>query len=152
MRIAVLRQIGQTLSSPRPTSFTHPLLSRPYSKLSSPRPGKMAVSYAAAVSTPDGGFRQPQIQARACSDPDMRASFEADAQKKEEQKRNALEPGSERRPASVAGGLRRKGKVIGICLVASPISLKKVDHQAISQERSISLIPEMRKTMSTSLP
>jgi mannose-1-phosphate guanylyltransferase len=40
----------------------------------------MAVTYAAAVSTPTGTIRQPQIQARACSDPDLRASFEAAAQ------------------------------------------------------------------------
>ncbi|KAL6159293.1 mannose-1-phosphate guanyltransferase [Exserohilum turcicum] len=39
----------------------------------------MAVTYAAAITTPSGGLRQPQIQARACSDPDMRASFEAAA-------------------------------------------------------------------------
>lgn len=35
------------------------------------------VSYAAAVSTPNGSVRQPQIQLRACSDPDMRSSFES---------------------------------------------------------------------------
>jgi mannose-1-phosphate guanylyltransferase len=86
MRIAVLRQLGQTTSPTKLTSLAHFLLSRTYSNFTSPRSGKMAVSYAAAVSTPDGGFRQPQIQARACSDPDMRASFDADTQKEEQKK------------------------------------------------------------------
>ena len=35
------------------------------------------VSYAAAVSTPNGTLRQPQIQARNLSDPDLRSSFES---------------------------------------------------------------------------
>jgi mannose-1-phosphate guanylyltransferase len=35
------------------------------------------LSYAAAVSTPNGTMRQPQIQSRTCSDPDMRASFDS---------------------------------------------------------------------------
>lgn len=35
-----------------------------------------SISYAAAVSTPSGTLRQPQIQARACSDPDLHASFD----------------------------------------------------------------------------
>jgi mannose-1-phosphate guanylyltransferase len=45
-----------------------------------------AVSYAAAVSTPNGTTRQPQIQARACSDQDLRSSFESDAVKKPQTK------------------------------------------------------------------
>jgi len=35
------------------------------------------VSYAAAVSTPNGTLRQPQIQARNLSDPDLRSSFDS---------------------------------------------------------------------------
>jgi hypothetical protein len=35
------------------------------------------LSYAAAVSTPNSTMRQPQIQSRTCSDPDMRASFDS---------------------------------------------------------------------------
>jgi mannose-1-phosphate guanylyltransferase len=44
------------------------------------------VSYAAAVSTPNGTLRQPQIESRACSDPDLRSSFEAQAEKKPQKK------------------------------------------------------------------
>jgi mannose-1-phosphate guanylyltransferase len=40
------------------------------------------LSYAAAVSTPIGTMRQPQIQARACSDPDLRASIEEQTREK----------------------------------------------------------------------
>lgn len=36
-----------------------------------------SVTYAAAVSTPNGRIQQPQIEARACSQDDSRASFEA---------------------------------------------------------------------------
>lgn len=36
-----------------------------------------SVSYAAAVSTPNGRIRQPQIEARACSQDDSRTSFDA---------------------------------------------------------------------------
>ena len=44
------------------------------------------VSYAAAVSTPNGTLRQPQIQARTCSDPDLRSSFESQASLKAQTK------------------------------------------------------------------
>jgi mannose-1-phosphate guanylyltransferase len=44
------------------------------------------VSYAAAVSTPNGTMRQPQIHARACSDPDLRSSFESQSAKKPQTK------------------------------------------------------------------
>jgi mannose-1-phosphate guanylyltransferase len=44
------------------------------------------VSYAAAVSTPNGALRQPQIQSRACSDPDMQSSFKSQAAKKPQTK------------------------------------------------------------------
>ncbi|KAH5025533.1 hypothetical protein HBH70_043580 [Parastagonospora nodorum] len=39
------------------------------------------VTYAAAVSTPNGSLRQPEIQSRTCSDPDLRSSFESQTQK-----------------------------------------------------------------------
>jgi mannose-1-phosphate guanylyltransferase len=51
------------------------------------------VSYAAAVSTPNGTMRQPQIQARACSDPDLRASFEEQTKEKKSGAK-ALRPGA----------------------------------------------------------
>lgn len=40
------------------------------------------VSYAAAISTPNGALRQPQIQSKQCSDPDLRSSFESEITKK----------------------------------------------------------------------
>jgi mannose-1-phosphate guanylyltransferase len=105
MRIAVLRQLGHTVRS---TSFTQSL--RLHSKSSSPRSSKMAVSYAAAVSTPDGGFRQPQIQARACSDPDMRASFEAEAQKQEQKKPQRPGVGIRAKTSFRGWGAKKEGK------------------------------------------
>jgi mannose-1-phosphate guanylyltransferase len=110
MRLAVLRQLGQTISAAKPTSLAQLSLSNPYSKFSSPHSGKMAVSYAAAVSTPDGGFRQPQIQARACSDPDMRASFEADAQKEQQKKPQRPGAGIRAKTSFRGWGAKKEGK------------------------------------------
>lgn len=44
------------------------------------------LSYAAAVSTPNGTVRQPQIESRACPDPDLRSSFESQTAKKPQTK------------------------------------------------------------------
>ncbi|KAI4698567.1 hypothetical protein J4E81_005790 [Alternaria sp. BMP 2799] len=85
MRTAVLRQLGQSLSSSLPNGIT---------SATSPRFSTMAVTYAAAVSTPNGGVRQPQIQARACSDPDLRASFEATQAQQKEQTKKPQRPGA----------------------------------------------------------
>jgi mannose-1-phosphate guanylyltransferase len=54
------------------------------------------MSYAAAVSTPNGTLRQPQIQARNLSDPDMRSSFESQV---------SLKPTKPQRPGA---GIRSK--------------------------------------------
>ncbi|KAG9189003.1 mannose-1-phosphate guanylyltransferase [Alternaria panax] len=69
----------------------------------------MAVTYAAAVSTPSGGVRQPQIQARACSDPDLRASFEAagQTQRKQQQEQQQQEQ-SNKKPQRPGAGIRSK--------------------------------------------
>jgi mannose-1-phosphate guanylyltransferase len=56
-----------TLRAPRTITLVHLTL----------RNMSGGLSYAAAVSTPNGSVRQPQIQSRTCSDPDMRASFES---------------------------------------------------------------------------
>lgn len=66
--------------------------------------GNMAVTYAAAVSTPNGLLRQPQIQARACSDPDMRASFEASATKTHGAEQDSQKP----KPQRPGAGVRAK--------------------------------------------
>ena len=85
MRIAVLRQLGQSF----PPAPFRSITSAPSSRFST-----MAVTYAAAVSTPNGGVRQPQIQARACSDPDLRASFEAAQTQQQEQTKKPQRPGA----------------------------------------------------------
>lgn len=98
MSLAVFRLLGPSLSfqqtaaataiTAKATSLSHHLDTF----------GTMAVTYAAAITTPSGGLRQPQIQARACSDPDMRASFEAAAapqiRSDEQQKPKAQRPGA----------------------------------------------------------
>jgi mannose-1-phosphate guanylyltransferase len=87
MKIFVLRQLSQSTLSR--------VIITPTARAS--RFSTMAVTYAAAVSTPNGGVRQPQIQARACSDPDLRASFEAQAQaqaRQQEQNKKPQRPGA----------------------------------------------------------
>ncbi|KAF1829247.1 hypothetical protein BDW02DRAFT_510411 [Decorospora gaudefroyi] len=64
----------------------------------------MSVTYAAAVSTPNGDFRAPQIQARACSDPDLRASFEAEARKQEQNQQQQ----QQKKPQRPGAGIRAK--------------------------------------------
>jgi mannose-1-phosphate guanylyltransferase len=67
------------------------------------------VSYAAAVSTPSGTLRQPQIQSRACSDPDIQASFESQAAKKPQTK--PQRPGAGiRAKTSFRGWTSKKGR------------------------------------------
>jgi mannose-1-phosphate guanylyltransferase len=67
------------------------------------------VSYAAAVSTPSGTLRQPQIQSRACSDPDLRASFEAKMEKQAQTK--PQRPGAGiRSKTSFRGWSTKKGR------------------------------------------
>jgi mannose-1-phosphate guanylyltransferase len=112
MRIAVLRHLGQSfsISSTSPcilTSFAQSLPPRPYS---TPCSGKMAVSYAAAVSTPDGGSRQPQIQARACSDPDLRSSYEAETRKEEQKKPRRPGAGVRAKTSFHGWGAKKEGK------------------------------------------
>lgn len=53
-----------------------------------------AVSYAAAVSTPNGSLRQPQIQARNLSDPDLRSSFESQNSVKAQKAQKPQRPGA----------------------------------------------------------
>jgi 2'-5' RNA ligase len=67
------------------------------------------VSYAAAVSTPNGSVRQPQIESRACSDPDLRSSFEAQTAKKTQSK--PQRPGAGiRSKTSFRGWASKKGR------------------------------------------
>lgn len=67
------------------------------------------VSYAAAISTPNGSVRQPQIESRACSDPDLRASFEVEKGKKAQSK--PQRPGSGiRAKTSFRGWATKKGR------------------------------------------
>jgi len=88
----------------------------------------MAVTYAAAVSTPNGGVRQPQIQARACSDPDMRASFETAQTKREEEQKKPQRPGA---------GIRAKTSFRGwASKKASKSNLRVQSHQPYIVEES----------------
>jgi mannose-1-phosphate guanylyltransferase len=67
------------------------------------------VSYAAAVSTPNGSVRQPQIQSRACSDPDLQTSFESQASKQPQTK--PQRPGAGiRSKTSFRGWTSKKGQ------------------------------------------
>jgi mannose-1-phosphate guanylyltransferase len=67
------------------------------------------VSYAAAVSTPNGSLRQPQIQSRTCSDPDLRSSFESQATKHPQTK--PQRPGAGiRSKTSFRGWASKKGR------------------------------------------
>jgi mannose-1-phosphate guanylyltransferase len=67
------------------------------------------LSYAAAVSTPNGTVRQPQIQSRACSDPDLRASFESPPSKQPQTK--PQRPGAGiRSKTSFRGWTSKKGR------------------------------------------
>jgi mannose-1-phosphate guanylyltransferase len=96
MKVAICGQLNQSFSFQLAATVRRIHLS---SRLhtSAQRLDNMAVTYAAAVSTPNGGVRQPQIQARACSDPDMRASFEASAIKRyetEQEKQKPQRPGA----------------------------------------------------------
>ncbi|KNG45901.1 nucleotide-diphospho-sugar transferase [Stemphylium lycopersici] len=91
----------------------------------------MAVTYAAAITTPSGGLRQPQIQARACSDPDMRASFEASAPA---QSRRA-EQQEEKKPQRPGAGIRAKTSFRGW---ASKSNVKAAQQQ---QEQNSSYQP-----------
>jgi mannose-1-phosphate guanylyltransferase len=67
------------------------------------------VSYAAAVSTPNGSLRQPQIQSRACSDPDLRASFESQPSKQPQTKPQRPGAGIRSR-TSFRGWASKKGR------------------------------------------
>lgn len=91
----------------------------------------MAVTYAAAITTPSGGLRQPQIQARACSDPDMRASFEASAPA---QSRGADQQ-EQKKPQRPGAGIRAKTSFRGW---ASKSNLKAAQQQ---QEQNSSYQP-----------
>lgn len=66
------------------------------------------VSYAAAISTPTGALRQPQIQATICSDPDLRSSFESQASKK--YKTTPQRPGAGLRSKTSFRGWVSKGR------------------------------------------
>lgn len=68
------------------------------------------ISYAAAVSTPSGDERQPQIQARPCSDPDMRSSYESQGRHSKEKK--PQRPGAGIRAKTSFRGWAQKGKEI----------------------------------------
>jgi mannose-1-phosphate guanylyltransferase len=69
------------------------------------------VSYAAAVSTPNGSMRQPQIQSRAISDPDVRASFESQAAKQPQPQTKPQRPGAGiRSKTSFRGWGAKKGR------------------------------------------
>lgn len=70
------------------------------------------VSYAAAVSTPRGGLHQPQIQARACSDHDLRSSFELQARSENESqvKSRPQRPGAGIRAKTSFRNWTKKGK------------------------------------------
>ncbi|KAH7396849.1 2'-5' RNA ligase superfamily-domain-containing protein [Phaeosphaeria sp. MPI-PUGE-AT-0046c] len=70
------------------------------------------ISYAAAVSTPNGALRQPQIQSRVCSDPDLRSSFELETSKKTQTK--PQRPGAGiRSKTSFRGWTSKKGQESG---------------------------------------
>jgi mannose-1-phosphate guanylyltransferase len=103
MNIAVFGQLGQSFPFQLAATVWRTHLSF-HLHASTQRLGIMAVTYAAAVSTPNGGLRQPQILARACSDPDMRASFEAPATKTHTAEHNGQKP----KPQRPGAGVRAK--------------------------------------------
>lgn len=76
-----------------------------------------SVSYAAAISTPNGALRQPQIQSKQCSDPDLRSSFESETAKKPPQR-----PGAGiRSKTSFRGWTTKKGRENGNVQERGPI-------------------------------
>lgn len=95
----------------------------------------MAVTYAAAVSTPTGAVRQPQIQARACSDPDLRASFEADAQKEEKKPQR---PGAGIRAKTSFRGwtTKKEGKGSSPKAASQPYIVEENSRQSVESRRS----------------
>ncbi|KAH8725077.1 2'-5' RNA ligase superfamily-domain-containing protein [Phaeosphaeriaceae sp. PMI808] len=66
------------------------------------------VFYAATISTPNGTLRQPQIQEKACSDPDLRSSFESQTPKKRQTE--SQRPGAGIRSRTSFRGWASKGR------------------------------------------
>lgn len=129
MKIAVLGQLGQ------PFPFQLAAIVWRTTHLSfhlhafAQQLGIMSVTYAAAVSTPNGGLRQPQILARACSDPDMRASFEASPTKTHTAEQDRQKP----KPQRPGAGVRAKTSFRGW---ASKKESKASDYQPYIVEES----------------
>lgn len=139
MKIAVFRQLGQSFFFQ--SAVTVPSLHLPlHLHTSTKRLSNMAVTYAAAVSIPNGALRQPTIQARACSDPDMRASFEASAIKThgaEQEKQKPQRPGAGvRAKTSFRGWATKKESKTSLKVLQQQQYHQKSDYQPYIVEDS----------------